>query len=199
MDITIRKASPEDGAALAAIYAPYVEKTAITFEYEAPSADEFTRRIEAISRDYPYLVCCADGVPVGYAYGSRQLERAAYQWNGEISVYLAEGCPLSGAGRALCRAVLSIMALQHVRNVYSIVTVGNGKSEHLHSLLGFRKLCVLPHTGYKKGRWYDTEWYEKELGNGSVPPFPFRSVREVADEEIQPVLENCAKEIGVRR
>ena len=43
--ITIRTATPDDAAALLAIYAPYVTKTAITFEYEVPSEEEFRRRI----------------------------------------------------------------------------------------------------------------------------------------------------------
>ena len=66
--ITIRAARPEDAAALLVIYAPYVEKTAITFEYEVPSVEEFTQRITSTLARYPYLVAEADGQILGYAY-----------------------------------------------------------------------------------------------------------------------------------
>ena len=43
--ITIRMAEESDAKALLAIYAPYVEKTAVTFEYEVPTVLEFKNRI----------------------------------------------------------------------------------------------------------------------------------------------------------
>ena len=45
MMLTIRLANLTDAQAIQAIYAPYVEKTAITFEYEVPSVQVFEKRI----------------------------------------------------------------------------------------------------------------------------------------------------------
>ena len=53
---TFRVARPEDAEALLAIYAPYVEETAITFEYEVPSVEAFRARIAHTLATYPYIV-----------------------------------------------------------------------------------------------------------------------------------------------
>ena len=54
--IIIRTASAADAPALLKIYRPYVENTAITFEYDVPSTEEFASRIQHTLRKYPYLV-----------------------------------------------------------------------------------------------------------------------------------------------
>ena len=55
-ELTFRVARPEDAEALLAIYAPYVEETAITFEYEVPSVEAFRARIAHTLATYPYIV-----------------------------------------------------------------------------------------------------------------------------------------------
>lgn len=87
-DIIIRAASPADGAALLAIYAPYVRHTAITFEYAVPSLEEFTGRIATTLTKYPYLVAEHQGRPAGYAYTGPFSGRAAYDWSAETSLYI---------------------------------------------------------------------------------------------------------------
>ena len=88
--IIIRTASAADAPALLAIYAPYVEQTAITFEYDVPAEAEFTRRIADTLQNYPYLVAEQDSVPVGYAYAGKFHERAAYDWSVETSIYVEQ-------------------------------------------------------------------------------------------------------------
>ena len=53
MAVQLRVATPEDAAALAEIYAPYVRETAITFEYAVPSAAEFAGRIAHTLEKFP--------------------------------------------------------------------------------------------------------------------------------------------------
>ena len=65
---SIREAKLEDAAELLAIYAPYVEKTAITFEYTVPSVAEFAERMQQVQQRYPYLVAEQDGKLLGYVY-----------------------------------------------------------------------------------------------------------------------------------
>ena len=77
-EYTFRTATPEDAAALLEIYRPYVEETAITFEYDVPSEEEFARRIRTVLRQYPYIIAEAEGKITGYAYVSRFHERKAY-------------------------------------------------------------------------------------------------------------------------
>ena len=63
-EIKIRTATPEDAETLAAIYAPYVENTSITFEYTVPSVEEFAERIRHTLARYPYLTAEKNGVPI---------------------------------------------------------------------------------------------------------------------------------------
>ena len=65
--VKIRVAATDDAAKLLEIYRPYVEETAISFEYEVPSLDEFTARMENTLKKYPYIVTEVDGVLSGYA------------------------------------------------------------------------------------------------------------------------------------
>ena len=80
MNITIRTATTDDAESLLSIYAWYVKHTAITFEYEVPSLEEFTRRISTTLKDYPYLVAEVDGDIAGYVYAGRFRTRAAFDW-----------------------------------------------------------------------------------------------------------------------
>ncbi len=65
-DIHIRVTTKQDAKALLDIYAPYIEKTAITFEYDVPSVQEFANRIQHTQLKYPYLVAEVDGEILGY-------------------------------------------------------------------------------------------------------------------------------------
>ena len=109
MEVTIRMAAPEDAAALVAIYAPYVEVTAISFEYTVPTVEEFAGRIRKTLERYPYLVAEAGGKIVGYAYASPFHSRAAYQWAAECSIYVEQSCRQSGVGRRLYTALEELL------------------------------------------------------------------------------------------
>lgn len=184
----IRPAREEDARALLAIYEPYVRETAVTFEEETPTPEEFLGRIRAVSADYPYLVCEADGAVIGYAYAHRQMERASYRWNAELSVYLERSARRRGLGTALYGALLELLRLQRIQNVYAGVTVPNPGSERLHESMGFRQLGVYRRTGYKCGGWHDVAWYEKGIGGHELGPAPFVPFRELAPEAVDTVL-----------
>ena len=78
--MVIRIAEEADAEKLLEIYAPYVEKTAITFEYTVPSLEEFRERIRETLKKYPYLIAEKDGEVLGYAYTGAFGKRAAYSW-----------------------------------------------------------------------------------------------------------------------
>ncbi len=164
----IRPARQGDAAAIARIYAPYVEHTAISFETAAPDRQVMKERIKAVSEHYPYLVCEADGVVAAYAYAARHMERAAYQWNAEISFYVDSAFHRRGFGAALAGAVMDVLGLQRIRNVYGIVALPNPGSEGLLRRLGFQLLGVLPKTGYKFGQWHDVGFF----GTAVAPDHP---------------------------
>lgn len=188
--MTIRLATLEDAPALLAIYAKYI-RTPITFEYDLPSQKEFAQRIGETLPDYPYLVCERQGCPVGYAYAHRQKERAAYQWNAELSVYLDPDNTSRGLGKAMYRALMELLLLQGIRTVYGGVTLPNAKSEGLHQSLGFSWLGTFHHTGYKNGTWHDVAWFEKALAQGGLDPAPFVPFGRLPSERVEAVLVRC--------
>lgn len=170
-EITIRVATPDDAKALLALYAPYVEQTAITFEYEVPSEEEFRERIEHTLERYPYLVAEMDGTPVGYAYVSPFKERAAYDWSVETSIYVGMEYKRLGIGRKLYDALESVLKKQGILNVNACIAYPRQEDEHLtmdsvhfHEKLGYRMVGCFHDCGYKFDRWYDMVWMEKMIG-----------------------------------
>lgn len=193
--ITLRQARPEDAEAVLEIYAPYIKNTNITFEYEVPSIPEFRKRMEGIMEEYPYLVCEIDGVMAGYAYAHRYKERAAYQWDAELSVYLREEYARRGIGRAFYTALMEILKEQNVRNVYGIVTSPNPPSEALHAAMGFRLFGVSQKTGYKLGKWIDVSGFERPIGDPDSPPGELLAISQVSPERIAEILNEAAEMI----
>lgn len=168
----LRFVRKSDVASILKIYESYILHTTITFEEEVPSLEEFRKRIQTISAEYPYLVCESAGVISGYAYAHRYQERASYRWNAELSVYVERGGLRKGTGRALYGALLELLRLQGIQNVYGIVTCPNENSEKLHEAFGFRKLGAYRQTGFKQGEWHDVELFEKSLGEHGANPAP---------------------------
>jgi L-amino acid N-acyltransferase YncA len=168
--VRVRDATEDDGAACAAIYAPYVTGTAITFEYEPPTAAEMAGRIAAAQQSHAWLVLEDDGRVVGYAYGGRHKERAAYRWSCEVSVYLEPGRRRSGGGRALYEALLDRLTERGFRTAVAGMTLPNDASVGLHAALGFEPVGTYRRIGWKLGAWHDVSWVQRELGPAGAPP-----------------------------
>lgn len=169
---TVRLATEADAAGILAVYAPYIRDTAVTFETETPSLDAFRCRMASIIGDYPYLVVEEDGSIVGFAYAHRLGECAAYAWNAELSIYFAPGCTSRGWGSVLFWALIDLLALQGVRNAYSLITVPNEASLALHEKLGFALMGIQKEAGYKLGAWHDVAWLRMAIGDFSAAPEP---------------------------
>jgi phosphinothricin acetyltransferase len=167
----VRDAVAADAAACAAIYAPYVRETAISFETEAPDADEVARRIADAQREHAWLVLCEDGRVVGYAYGGPYKTRAAYRWSCEVSVYLEPGLRRTGGGRALYAALLDRLAARGLRMATAGMTLPNDASVGLHRALGFEPVGTWRRIGFKHGAWHDVLWMQRPLGpRDDAPP-----------------------------
>lgn len=170
--LRLRPARAEDAAALLAIYRPYVEHTDISFEFTAPDVSEFAGRIARISAEYPYLVCEMDGAPVGYAYAHRHMDRAAYDWNVETTIYLSEAARGHGIGSTLYRALLAALRMQNIRAAYACITSSNERSVRLHEKLGFQTVGVFENAGWKAGAWHDITWMRCVLAPYEGTPAP---------------------------
>lgn len=167
----LRPATLQDVPALLDIYRPYILETAFTFEYEVPSLQEFTERFEAITDRHPWLVWEEDGVIAGYAYGHPAFTRAAYQWMGDLAIYLRPEYFGKGIGRKLYTAVEEIMAKQGFCSLYGVVTSANEGSCRFHEAMGYREAARFERCGFKFGQWYGTVWYEKRLRE-DIPTLP---------------------------
>lgn len=183
----IRLATVEDSLELLKIYAQYID-TAITFECTLPTNKEFTERVVEITKSYPYLVCEEDNKIIGYAYAHRQMEREAYQWNAELSIYIDKSFVSKGVGKKLYSILIEILKLQGVKTVYGGVTIPNEKSENLHKALGFKHLGTYHNTGYKNNKWHDVSWFEKQIAPYSLEPSPILSISNISREEIETII-----------
>lgn len=171
----LRLATPADLPAMLAIYRPHVESGTASFEYETPSPAAFSARFEAITADFPWYAAEEDGVVAGFAYASRPFARAAYQWDAELSVYVADAYRGRGVGRALYARLERDLAAMGYVNVYAIITKENTASIAFHERLGYRFMAEMPDAGYKFGRWLSVVWYAKALRGGRDPgPAPVR-------------------------
>jgi L-amino acid N-acyltransferase YncA len=168
----IRHADPQrDGPACAAIYAPSVADTAVSFEDVPPDGAELARRIAASSVRYPWLVAEDAGEVTGYAYASPHRDRAAYRWAAEAAVYVGESQRGRGVGKQLYRALFDLLAQQGVRSVCAGITLPNPSSVALHESVGFEPVGVFRRIGYKQGRWHDVGWWQLQLpGSETEPP-----------------------------
>lgn len=168
----IRQAKPSDAAELVHIYAPYVEKTAITFEYAVPTIEEFSQRIQNTCKKYPYIVAVMDGEIVGYAYASTFKNRPAYDWSCELSVYVTEKKRHAGIGTILYDRLEQLLAEHNFLNLYACISVPNPASIEFHKKRGFETIGRFTRCGYKLGTWHDMVWMEKLLNKDIKSPKP---------------------------
>lgn len=185
-EIRIRFACTEDAPALLAIYTPYVLNTAITFEYEAPTLEEFTARIAHTLEKFPYLVAEREGKILGYAYASPFKERPAYDWAVETSIYVRSDTRQSGIGRCLYDALEKVLSEQGILNMEACIAYPIHEDEHLtldsvkfHTKMGYRMVGRFTACGYKYEQWYDMVWMEKLIGEHLPVQLPVRPIGEV--------------------
>ena len=184
--IRIRIATVQDAAALLDIYAPYVENTAITFEYTVPSVQEFEHRISNILQTYPYLVAEIYNEIVGYTYARPFRERCAYQWAVEVSIYVKKTTKKMGIGKKLYQTLETILSLQNITNLYACIADTDEKDPYLtkdsmlfHQRLGYRQVGKCIQCGYKFHRWYNIVWMEKHIQTHTIPPENIKTFDEI--------------------
>ena len=190
----IRFATEADLPQILAIYAPFVERTAVSFEYTVPTLEAFTARFRAYTAQYPWLVWEEEGRVLGYAYGSAPFERAAFSWCCESSIYLDPSCHRRGIGKKLQLALEELMKLQGYQLLYSLVTTDNPGSIAFHKALGFTQLADFPGCGWKLGAWHGIVWLEKRLNpveEVRTFPVPISSIVE-SNQKLASILEDLS-------
>ena len=172
MERTIRLATPADAAACVAIYSPHVRGSAVSFEVDAPSDEEFAARIRGALERYPWLVCAEGGVVLGYAYAGPHQQRAAFQWSVDVSVYVHGGHERRGVGRALYTSLFACLRLLGYYNAYAAIALPHAASAGLHEAMGFRRIGTFADVGHKLGEWRSVGWWGLALRERSAPATP---------------------------
>jgi len=190
----IRVATEADSAVLAEIYGWYVENTAVSFEYEAPTAEEFAGRIGEILQTHPFLVFEEDGTLLGYAYAHPLIRRKACDWAVEVSIYVRKDVRGRGVGRALYEALENVLLMQNVCTLEACVASADAMDEYLtdssvlfHKRMGYTQRGKMTDCGYKFGKWYHLLWLEKHIAPrkadmGALRLFP--EVRGILGEKL---------------
>ena len=168
--MNIRIATSDDAKELLNIYKYYVENTAITFEYDVPSIEEFSGRIKNTLKKYPYLIAENEDGIYGYAYAGEFKSRQAYNWAVETSIYVKNGGSRHGVGPFLCKELEKYVKPQNIVNVNACITYPNEKSEDFHKKFGYKTVAHFTKCGYKFGQWHDMIWMEKFTGDHTNNP-----------------------------
>lgn len=178
----IRPATQSDVAEMLSIYAPYVETSTATFEYDAPSESAFAQRFCDITAQYPWLVWEEDGSILGYAYASAPYSRAAYSWCAEPTIYLRPEARGQGIGKKLYAVLEEILDRQGYQVLYALIASENEASIRFHEKMGYEKKADFPNCGYKFNRWIGLIWMEKRIKTVQSPSgFP-KSWREIVQD-----------------
>ncbi|MCH5259326.1 MAG: GNAT family N-acetyltransferase [Lachnospiraceae bacterium] len=192
---TIRTAIAADAQELLDIYAPYVTDTAISFEYDVPSLEEFEMRISNILEKYPYLIAEYGGEILGYAYTHAFVGRAAYDHAVETTIYLKEGRTKMGIGRMLYEALERISGAQNIFNMNACIGYPEVPDEHLtlnsvqfHEHMGYQMVGTFHNCGYKFDTWYHMVWMEKIIGNHDPAPLPVIPFPDLNSEKVAHLL-----------
>ena len=184
--ITIRDAEIEDANRILEIYAFYVKNTAISFEYEVPSLNEFQNRMKNVMERYPYIVIEKDGIIEGYAYAGAFVGRSAYNWSCETTIYISQESRKCGLGRKIYEALEERLKKMGILNIYACIGYLETEDEYLtrnsadfHAHLGFSKVGEFHKCGYKFGRWYSMIWMEKIIGQHELKHRCTRGTNEI--------------------
>jgi len=175
----IRLATEADSASILEIYAPFITDTVITFEYEVPTVADFGKRITNIQKKYPWLICEVNDSVVGYAYASEYMQRKAYDWSVDFTIYIKPQYHRKKIGKALYFALFELLILQGYYNAYAGITLPNIKSESLHHSFGFKPIGVYQNVGYKFGNWHDVKWFQLKIQNYSNSPLTPKIIDEI--------------------
>lgn len=185
-DIIINSVSVADAPALLDIYSHYVLNTAISFEYEVPSVEEFESRIAHVLERFPYIAARRGDEILGYAYARAFHERRAYSWVVEVSIYIHRYAHGLGLGRRLYEELERLLKKQSVIHLVACVADPEWEDEYLshnsrnfHEHMGFKLFGEFKRCGYKFDRWYNMLWLSKQINDYAQPQPEVISLREI--------------------
>jgi L-amino acid N-acyltransferase YncA len=159
----VRPASARDADACVAIYGPYVQNTAISWEIEIPSVDEMASRIASAQRTHEWLVLEHDDQVIGFAYGHALNRTPSHKWSAQTGIYVSGDHHRAGGGRKLYAQVLRRLTERGYRRAFAGITQPNEASNCFHRSFGFRDAGLYRRVEWKHNSWHDVAWMQLDL------------------------------------
>lgn len=184
----VRLATLADASAIAAIYAPFVRASHVSFEEVAPDEGEMRARLAAAAGIWPWIVCERAGTIAGFVYAGPHRTRAGYRYSVDTSAYVHEAYRRTGVARIAYTALFAVLARQAYYNAFAGIALPNDASIALHERLGFRAIARYENVGFKAGAWRDTLWLERPLRALETPPYEPRPLRDLTASELAEAL-----------
>ncbi|HET9810624.1 MAG TPA: GNAT family N-acetyltransferase [Sphingomicrobium sp.] len=167
-EIQVRGAAAGDSGRIAQIYAHHVLHGTATYDLDPPGAEDMRSKVlHFAERGWPFLVAESEGAVVGFAYAAQFRERAAYAFACENSIYLDPGWTGRGVGRMLLDELCVRAEHAGFRQMIAVIGGAEPASVALHEACGFQTVGCLSAAGWKHGRWLDTVYMQRALGQGS--------------------------------
>jgi phosphinothricin acetyltransferase len=160
---SVRPASARDAGACLAIYRPYVQNTAISWEIDVPTADEMAARIGGLRATHDWLVLERDDQIIGFAYGQPLKRLAAFQWSAETGIYVDVHHHRAGGGRELYTQLLHRLTERGYRQAFAGITQPNEASNGFHRSFGFQDAGLYRCVAWKHDSWHDVAWMQLDL------------------------------------
>lgn len=187
MKYSFELAKASDAEEILNIYGPYIKNTAITFEYDVPSIEEFQDRIQTITSKYPWIVCRVNGEIAGYAYANQFRTRAAFNWAVESSIYISPNYHGRGIATMLYNKLMNLLSYQGFHHIYAFISMPNESSVALHNKLGFERIGLYENSGFKHGKWYSLLALNKQL-KPSHEPTSIIPINTISSDKITELL-----------
>jgi len=127
------------------------------------------RRAALLERGFPYFVAELAGKVIGYSYAGPYRARVGYRFSVEDSIYIDVNEVGRGIGRALLAQVIERSTELGYRQM--IAVIGGAEtwpSINLHKALGFAQIGTFTGIGFKFGRWIDSVYMQRALGQGNT-------------------------------
>lgn len=160
----IRAGQESDAKAVHAIYSHHVLHGTASYDVDPPSLEQIGDKMRWIlDEGWPFLVAEADGCVVGYSYATQFRDRAAYRFTCENSIYVHPEWTGRGIGKELLLALLERSAQYGFRTMIAVIGGAEAASVQLHTSCGFAEVGRLKAVGWKKERWLDSVYMQRDL------------------------------------
>jgi L-amino acid N-acyltransferase YncA len=165
-ELLIRDAHVSDAAAVQAIYAHHVLNGTASYDFEPPPVEHMEAKIRGIAEaGWPFLVAEKQQRVAGYAYATQFRDREGYRFTCENSIYVDPDATGRGIGKRLLRTLLDRSAACGFRQMIAVIGGAEPASIAVHASCGFREVGRLHEVGWKKDRWLDNVYMQRELTN----------------------------------